>query len=68
MRQLSKESFGLHIQHYRQLAHREPSQLASEVGMSVDYLLAIERGTRVATVFEAQRIADALDMNILELL
>lgn len=59
---------GANIKKFRVSAGLTQLQLAKKVGVSEPMICQIERGTKMPTVILAKEIADALNVNINELL
>ena len=59
---------GANIKKIRVSAGLTQLQLAKKVGVSKPMICQIERGTKIPTVILAKEIADALNVNINELL
>lgn len=59
---------GANIKKIRVSAGLTQLQLAKKVGVSEPMICQIERGTKIPTVILAKEIADALNVNINELL
>lgn len=59
---------GLNIKKFRVSAGLTQLQLAKKVGVSEPMICQIERGTKMPTVILAKEIADALNVDINELL
>ena len=61
-------NFGFKLKAARLNKRMELSQLAHEVGITVEELTRIERGVRDITITQAQQLARAVDLAVSDLL
>ena len=62
-----KKRFGIRVRDLRLKAGLTQEQLASEVGISVDFLSLIERGINAPSFKNIEKLSDALNVNTFEL-
>jgi len=60
--------FGAKIKAARKQRGWEPDELARKIGIPVDELVRMERGTKDVSIVQAQLLAQALDVPITDLL
>ena len=64
---MEENRFGRRIRAFRKLKRIQQVEFAKRIGISVTILGRIERGEKMPSIEQLQKIADALSIDILEL-
>ena len=64
---MEEDRYGRRIRAFRKLKRIQQTEFAKRIGISVTILGRIERGEKMPSIEQLQKIADALSIDILEL-